>query len=128
MVANILKVKVYPKDFKAIPDILPYNKLLQGDPVELELDKREIQRCMNFGDVFDLTTGEEVLIDEITFKEIVEYVEETEDEGEDTEEVPEGGSEENGTTPKTSDTEVVDPTESTVTESEITEPEEQPVQ
>lgn len=76
MVANLLKVKVVPKDFKAIPDILPFRLLLQGDPMELELTKKEILRCMNFGDVFDLTSGEEVLIDEIAFKKIEEYVEE----------------------------------------------------
>lgn len=74
--ANLTKVKVYPKDFKSIPDILPYNKLLHGDPVELELDKKEILRCMNFGDVYDITSGEEVLIDEVTFHDIVEFVEE----------------------------------------------------
>lgn len=83
--ANKLKVKVYPKDLKSIPDILPFNKLLHGDPVELELDKNEIWRCMNFGDVFDLTSGEEVLIDEISFKEIEEYVEEEETESDDEE-------------------------------------------
>lgn len=76
--ANLIKVKVYPKDFKAIPDILPYNRLLQGDPIELEIDKKEILRCMNFADVYDLTSGEEVLIDEISFKNIVEFVEEEE--------------------------------------------------
>ena len=90
-VANILTVKVYPKDFKAIPDILPYRQLLQGDPMELELDKKEIWRCINFGDVFDLTSGEEVLIDEIAWKAIEEFVEEEESE-EGSEE--EGGSEE----------------------------------
>ena len=96
MVANIIKVKVYPKDLKSIPDILPYNQLLHGDPVELELTKKEICRCMNFGDVYDMTSGEEVLIDEISFKEIVEYIEEEED----TEAKPEDGEgeESNGTT------------------------------
>lgn len=78
-VANIMKVKVYPKDFKAIPDILPYRQLLQGDPMELELDKKEIWRCMNFGDVFDMTSGEEVLIDEVAWKAIEEFVEESEE-------------------------------------------------
>lgn len=88
MVANLIKVKVVPKELKAIPDILPYRALLEGEPVELELTKKEILRCMNFGDVYDLTSGEEVLIDEIAFKAIEEYVEEsTEDEG--TEELPE---------------------------------------
>jgi len=77
MVANLIKVKVYPKELKAIPDILPYKTLLQGEPVELELTKKEILRCMNFADVFDMTSGEEVLIDEIAFNKIVEYVEET---------------------------------------------------
>lgn len=84
MVANLIKVKVDPKDLKSIPDILPYRELLHGDPVELELTKKEILRCMNFGDVYDLTSGEEVLIDEISFQDIVEYVEE-EDEEEDSE-------------------------------------------
>ena len=55
MVANLIKVKVDPKDLKSIPDILPYRALLQGEPVELELTKKEILRCMNFGDVYDLT-------------------------------------------------------------------------
>ena len=29
MVANLIKVKVDPKDLKSIPDILPYRVLLQ---------------------------------------------------------------------------------------------------
>ena len=74
MVANLIKVKVDPKDLKSIPDILPYRALLQGEAVELELTKKEICRCMNFGDVYDLTSGEEVLINEVSFKELVEYV------------------------------------------------------
>lgn len=73
--ANEIKVKVYPKDLKSIPDILPFNKLIHGDPMELELNKKEIQRCMNFGDVYDLTTDEEVLIDEYAYQDIVEFVE-----------------------------------------------------
>lgn len=73
--ANIIKVKVYPKDLKSIPDILPFNQLLHGEPRVLELNKKEILRCMNFGDVFDITSGNEVLIDEIAFSKIVEYVE-----------------------------------------------------
>ena len=86
MKANLLTVKVYPKDLKAIPDILPFRDLIQGEPLELELDKKEILRCMNFGDVFDLSSGEEVLIDTNSFKEIVEFVEEeTESEEENTE-------------------------------------------
>lgn len=91
MVANLIKVKVDPKDLKSIPDILPYRALLQGEPVELELTKKEILRCMNFGDVYNLSSGEEVLIDEISFHDIVEYVEESEDEG--IEENPEEGGE-----------------------------------
>ena len=81
MVANLIKVKVDPKDLKSIPDILPYRALLQGEAVELELTKKEILRCMNFGDVYDLSSGEEVLIDEVSFQDIVEYVEASEDEG-----------------------------------------------
>lgn len=96
--ANLIKVKVYPKDLKSIPDILPFNKLLHGDPVELELDKKEILRCMNFGDVFDITTGEEVLIDEISFKEIQEFVEEESENGEETN-TPSTGDEEENTDP-----------------------------
>lgn len=91
MKANLLKVKVYPKDLKAIPDILPFRDLLQGEPLELELDKKEIFRCMNFGDVFDLTTGEEVLIDRPAFDKIVEFVEE------EVEETPEEGGEDEPT-------------------------------
>lgn len=94
MVANLFKVKVDPKDLKSIPDILPYRALLQGEPVELELTKKEIFRCMNFGDVYDLASGEEVLIDEVAFQELVEYVEE-----EPTEEAPEEGGEEPVDTP-----------------------------
>lgn len=104
MVANLIKVKVDPKELKAIPDILPYRALLEGEPVELELTKKEILRCMNFGDVYDLTSGEEVLIDEIAFKAIEEYVEEsTEDEG--TEELPEEEPEEPVTPPAEEGTE-----------------------
>ena len=88
MVANLIKVKVYPKDLKAIPDILPFNKLICGEPKELELTKKEILRCMNFGDVFDMTSGEEVLIDEVAFAAIVEYVEETTEDEEEPEEEP----------------------------------------
>ena len=86
MVANLIKVKVDPKDLKSIPDILPYRALLQGEPVELELTKKEVLRCMNFGDVYDLTSGEEVLIDEVSFHDIVEYVEEEVESEEGTEE------------------------------------------
>ena len=75
MVANLFKVKVDPKDLKSIPDILPYRALLQGEPVELELTKKEVFRCMNFGDVYDLSSGEEVLVDEVAFQNMVEYVE-----------------------------------------------------
>ena len=85
MKANILTVKVYPKDLKSIPDILPFRDLINGEPLELELDKKEIWRCMHFGDVFDLATGEEVLIDRPAFNAIEEYVEEA------AEETPEGG-------------------------------------
>lgn len=74
--ANLLKVKVYPKDLKAIPDILPFRALIQGEPLELDLTKKEIWRCMHFGDVFDLSSGEEVLIDRPAYNEIVEYVKE----------------------------------------------------
>ena len=91
MVANLIKVKVDPKDFKIIPDILPYKDLLQGGPVEMELTKKEILRCMMFAEVYDLSSGEEVLIDERSFHDIVEYVEESKDEG--TEELPEEGGE-----------------------------------
>ncbi len=104
MVANLIKVKVDPKELKAIPDILPYRALLEGEPVELELTKKEILRCMNFGDVYDLTSGEEVLIDELSFKEIVEYVEEVV-EDELPEEEPEQEPEEPVTPPAEDDTE-----------------------
>ena len=60
--------------------------------MELELTKKEILRCMNFGDVYDLTSGEEVLIDEISFKEIAEYVEEETSE-EEVDETPVGDEE-----------------------------------
>ena len=76
MKANLIKVKVDVKDAKSIPGVLPYGKLLQGSPVELELNKKEIQRCMNFADVYDLSSGEEVLIDEKAFAELVEFVNE----------------------------------------------------
>ena len=106
MVANLIKVKVDPKDLKSIPDILPYRELLQGEAVELELTKKEILRCMNFGDVYDLSSGEEVLIDEVSFQDIVEYVEDS-------------ASEEEG-----SEEPVDEPTEDPVTEpeEEVTEP------
>ena len=87
---NLIKVKVDPKDLKAIPGILPNGKLLQGGPVELKLGKKEIQRCMNFADVYDLSSGEEVLIDEKVFQELVEFVEDdVEVEEEVVEETPE---------------------------------------
>ena len=78
MKTNLIKVKVDPKDFKSIAGILHNQDLLEGEPVELELSKKEIFRCMNFAEVYDLTYGEEVLIDEVNFKEIPEYVEDEE--------------------------------------------------
>ena len=92
MVANLFKVKVDPKDLKSIPDILPYRALLQGEPVELELTKKEVFRCMNFGDVYDVESGD--LIDEIAFQNMVEYVE-----GEPSEEGGEESPEEEPETP-----------------------------
>lgn len=90
MKTNLFKVKVDPKDHKAIPGVLPFGKLLQGGPVELELNKKEIQRCMNFAEVYDLSSGEEILIDEKAFAELVEFVEDAEEEVE--EETPESPS------------------------------------
>ena len=84
--ANLVKVKVVPKDLKAIPGVLLNNKFIVGEPMELNLTKKEIQLCKHFADVYDLTTGEEVLIDELSFKDIVEFVEDKEDEEEEEEE------------------------------------------
>ena len=109
MKSNLTKVKVYPKDLKAIPDILPFNKLICGDPVEMELDKKEIQRCMNFGDVFDITSREEVLIDELSYKEIVEFVEEDSTEEETPNDAEEQVAEETPTEPNTTENDEVDP-------------------
>lgn len=109
--ANLLKVKVYPKELKAIPDILPFRALIQGEPLELELTKKEIWRCMHFGDVFDLSSGEEVLIDRPAFEKIVEYVKE-----EASEETPDEGTEE----------EPVEPNEPTVDPEVPVEPEDEP--
>lgn len=86
--ANTVKVKVVPKGLKAIPGILLNKKFIVGEPMELDLNKKEIQKCMNFADVYDLTSGEEVLIDEISFKDIKEFVEEDEVSEEDEEDEP----------------------------------------
>lgn len=107
MTANLLKVKVYPKDLKSIPDILPFRDLINGEPLELKLDKKEIWRCMHFGDVFDMTSGEEVLIDRPAFAEIVEFVEEESEVEEETPEDPENGEEPDPAEP--ADPEIEDP-------------------
>lgn len=91
MKANLCKVKVVPKPLKSIPGILPNNKNIEGEPVELELSKDEIARCMNYADVYDMSSGEECHICERSFKEIVEYVEEgSTGSGDSMEEEPEG--------------------------------------
>lgn len=107
MTANLLKVKVYPKDLKSIPDILPFRDLINGEPLELELDKKEIWRCMHFGDVFDMSSGEEVLIDRPAFAMIEEFVEEESEVEEETPEDPENGEEPDPAEP--TDPEVEDP-------------------
>ena len=109
MTANLLKVKVYPKDLKSIPDILPFRDLINGEPLELELDKKEIWRCMHFADVFDMSSGEEVLIDRPAFAKIEEFVEEESGAEEETPEDPENGDESDPVVP--SAPEVEDPTE-----------------
>lgn len=78
--ANLIKVKVVPRDRKAIPGVLLNNKFIVGEPMVLDLSKKEIQLCKHYADVYDLTSGEEVLIDDLSFKDIVEFVEDTEDE------------------------------------------------
>lgn len=110
MTTNLLKVKVYPKDLKSIPDILPFRDLINGEPLELELDKKEIWRCMHFGDVFDMTSGEEVLIDRPAFAEIVEFVEEESEDAGETPEDPENGQGEDPAEPTDPDV-TEDPTE-----------------
>ena len=132
MKANIIKVKVYPKDLKAIPDVLPFNQLLQAEPMELELTKKEICRCMNFGDVYDITSGEEVLIDEISFKDIEEFVEDkaSTEESSEEEAEPDQGSEvtdESGVEESTEEPEEIPQEESTeepITEEEVNDDEE----
>ena len=123
--ANLTKVKVYPKDLKAIPDILPFNKLIQGDPVEMELSKKEIRRCMNFGDVYDLTSGEEVLIDTISFKEIKEFVEDEEASEEDEESETETEEPTTDETPVEEETTTEEPVEEEVIPEEETPVEEE---
>ena len=78
-ISKVYKVMVVPKDLKQIPDVLPYNQFISGDPKEVELNKSEILRCMNFGDVYLMEEGEaaEEPINSETFKDL-EYFEEGE--------------------------------------------------
>lgn len=82
--ANLYKVKVVPKPLKSIVGILPDQKCIEGEPIELELTKDEICRCMKYADVYDMSSGEESHICECSFKEIVEYEEELVEDNEDT--------------------------------------------
>ena len=55
--------KVYPAKGKRIPGVLPNNKVIT-EPGTYDLNFKEIRRCMNFGDVFEVTANGEVLLDE----------------------------------------------------------------
>ena len=50
---DVKKVTVIPKDYRVVPDILKKRGLVD-EPMELELNKDEIFRAMNYADVIDL--------------------------------------------------------------------------
>lgn len=55
--------KVYPAKGKRITGILPNNKAIT-EPGTYDLNLKEIRKCMNFGDVFEVTANGDVLLDE----------------------------------------------------------------
>lgn len=58
---------VTPKKYRFITDILPKNKKIEG-PMELDLNIKEIKRCMMNGAVVQiLTDGEMVALDETNY-------------------------------------------------------------
>ena len=50
---DVKKVKVTPKDYRVVPDILKQRGLID-EPMELELNKDEIFRAMNYAYVEDV--------------------------------------------------------------------------
>ena len=50
---DVKKVKVTPKDYRVVPDILKQRSLID-EPMELELNKDEIFRAMNYAYVEDV--------------------------------------------------------------------------
>lgn len=58
------KVKVFPKPYRWIGDVLPNNKRISV-PSELVLNSREIRKCLNNATVYEVVDGVgDVLLDE----------------------------------------------------------------
>lgn len=96
-------VKVYPKEYREIPDILEGERI--SEPMELTLNKKEIKRAMSNGVVTVAGDDGEVVLNEKTyFLKDEESSEETapeedssetsDDESKEGTETPESGSEE----------------------------------
>ena len=63
----VKKCKIVPKF--SLPDLIPYKRIEY--PCEMELNKAEIIRAMNYADVYEiLESGEEILLDPVNFDEV----------------------------------------------------------
>ena len=54
--------RVVPKKYRYIPNILPKGQDIKEEMV-ITLNKKEALYCMNYGDVYMIVDGEEVLVD-----------------------------------------------------------------
>ena len=63
----VKKCRIVPKF--SLPDLIPYKRIEY--PCEMELNKAEIIRAMNYADVYEiLESGEEILLDPVNFDEV----------------------------------------------------------
>ena len=53
--------RVVPRKYRSIPNILPKGKDIKEE-MNLVLNRKEALKCMNYGDVFMIIDGEEVLV------------------------------------------------------------------
>lgn len=77
--ADTKKVKVYPKTYRYITDILLKNDRIE-EPMELELNVKEITRAMGNAVVTEVNEdGEEVVLNPLTFNLMDEKTEDKEE-------------------------------------------------
>lgn len=71
--AETKKVKVTPTKLKGVPDILIPNGRIESE-VTMDLNEKEIRRCMSFADVREVSGEEEITLDPTNYNDAAKVV------------------------------------------------------